>query len=266
MIACAPDLDPELQARVTAASDAVPVVLDAAAQIRHDTSDAQIHALALHGTITELFSACILLAKHGEPTAIPIILRSMYEALVDLDNLVHDAGYVEHIQAANLKQTIKIMKSTPLKQEFQEGRKADYQQFVTQLAELEAKDKGALRIRNRCDRAGRLDEYESLYALFCLDTHNNGAALADRHLSELPDGKLQISFFGEYDPRAVARRLDFGLRFLLESARMIHGAFQVPAPQLDEIASRLVRAGARPDTTRENPSIEASRDPSPESI
>jgi hypothetical protein len=255
MMACAVDLDPGLEARVMAASDVVPVVLDAAAQLRHDQSDAQIHALALHGTIIELFSACVLLAKQGEPTAIPIILRSMYEALVDLDNLLHDAGYVEHIQAANFKQTIKIMKSGPLRQEFQEGRKADYQQFVTQLAELEAKGKGPLQIRTRCDRAGRLDEYESLYGLFCLDSHNNGAALADRHLSELPDGNMQISFFGEFDPQAVARRLDFGLQFLLESARMIHGAFQLPAPQLDEIASGLVRACARPATTLKNPTI-----------
>src|ERR1700677_5145679 len=107
MMIGAPDLDPALQARVTAASDAVPVVVEAAAQLRHDESDPQIHALTLHGTITELFSACVLLAKQGEPTAIPIILRSMYEALVDLDNLLQDAGYVEHIQAANFKQTIK---------------------------------------------------------------------------------------------------------------------------------------------------------------
>jgi hypothetical protein len=63
---------------------------------------------------------------------------------------------------------------------------------------------------------GRLDEYESLYGLFCLDTHNNGAALADRHLSEMPDGVVQISFFGECDqdltalPECVARLLVVG--------------------------------------------------------
>jgi hypothetical protein len=244
MMTCARNLDPELEARVTAGSDAVLAVLGAATRLSHDQSDAQIHALALHGTITELFSACVLLAKQGEPTAIPIILRSMYEALVDLDNLLHDASYVEHIQAANFKQTIKIMKSGPLRQEMQEGRKADYQQFVTQLAELEAKGIGPLQIRSRCDRVGRIDEYESLYGLFCLDTHNNGAALADRHLSELSDGKLQISFFGEYDQQSVARRLDFGLQFLLESARMIHGAFHIPSRELDKLASRLDRERA----------------------
>lgn len=243
-MACAPDLDPELQVRVTAASDALPVVLDAAARIRHDESEAQIYALALHGTIAHLFSACVVLVKQSEPTALPIVLRSMYEALVDLDNLVSDAGYVERLQAANYKQTIKIMKSGPLRQGFQVGRKADYDQFVTLLEALKEKGKGPLDIKSRCEKVGRLDEYESLYGLFCLDTHNNGAALAERHLSELPDGKLQISFFGDYDPQAVSRRLDFGLQFLIESALMVHGAFQVPAPQIDELAARLDRERA----------------------
>jgi hypothetical protein len=45
--------------------------------------------------------------------------------------------------------------------------------------------------------------------------------------------------FGRSDERrtdvaTVVRRLHFGLKFLLQSARMIHGAFNVPAPQLEE--------------------------------
>jgi hypothetical protein len=169
----------------------------------------------------------------------------MYEALVDLDNLVRDAGYVEQIEAANLKQTIKIMKSGPLRKQYQEGRTADFEHFVTKLSALKANGKKPLDIRDRCDRAGRLDEYESLYGLFCLDTHNNASALAERHLSEQPDGKLLISLFGEYDPQSVARRLDFGLGFLLQAAQMIHGAFKVPAPQLDELAAQARRERAR---------------------
>jgi len=235
-----PQLDRTLSVRVEIGRYAVSRVSEALANIRHDESDAQIHALALYGTITQLFSACILLTEWGEPTAIPILLRSMYEALVDLHNLLHGASYVEHIQAANLKQTLSIMKSGPLR-EFQDARKADFEQFVTQLAELHAKGKGPLRIRSRCERAGRLDQYESLYGLFCLDTHNNASALAERHISKLPDGKVLISLFGEYDVQSVARRLDWGLQILLEAGQMIHGAFRVPAPSLDEVAAMLDR-------------------------
>jgi hypothetical protein len=95
-----PNLAPELRATVEYCSKAVPVVLDAAAKLRHDESDAQVIALAIYGTVIELFSSCVGLAALGEPTAVPIILRSMYESHVDLDNLLQDAGYVEHIHAA----------------------------------------------------------------------------------------------------------------------------------------------------------------------
>jgi len=58
-------------------------------------------------------------------------------------------------------------------------------------------------------------------------------------MSENKDGSPLISFFGKYDPSQVSMRLDFGLGWLLQSARMIHGAFQVRAPELDELAGRF---------------------------
>ena len=239
-----PRLDANLRTTVNYCSHALQVMLDAAKSGRHDDSDAQVHALAIYGTVTELFSACIGLAQIGEPTAIPIILRSLYEAHVDLDNLVQDAGYVEHILAANCDQTVKIMESAPLRQVFKEGSKSEYEQLSAQLAELKCKGKGPLKIWQRCQRAGLLDEYNSLYALFCLDTHSNSAALAERHISERQDGGVLISFFGPYDPWSVIRRLDLGLGFLFRSARNIHGAFKVPAPQIDELAAQLERMKA----------------------
>jgi hypothetical protein len=88
-----PNLNPDPRARAEAASDVVPVVL-AAAQLPQprDDSMAQIYALGLYGSTIEQFSACVLLAQFGEPSTIPVILRSMYEALVDLDNLFVPRG------------------------------------------------------------------------------------------------------------------------------------------------------------------------------
>ena len=238
-----PNLDSELRARAEAVSDVVPLVLAAAARLPqpHEESMAQLYALGLYGTMVEQLSACVLLALFGEPSTIPIILRSMYEALVDLDNLVHDASYHWRIEHANLKQTLSIMRSGPLREEFQKGRKEDFDQLNARLAELEREGKASLKISKRCKAVGRSDEYDSLYALFCLDTHNNAAALAERHLSESPDGFPTISFFGKYDPKIVSSRLDFGLQFLFQAARFVHGAFHVPAPEVDECAERFQR-------------------------
>ena len=48
----------------------------------------------------ELYSGCIVLAEADRVAGIPIILRTMYEALVDLDNLLADPGYVENMESA----------------------------------------------------------------------------------------------------------------------------------------------------------------------
>jgi hypothetical protein len=238
-----PNLNLDLRARAEAASDVVPVVLAAAARLPQPREDsmAQIYALGLYGSMIEQFSACVLLAQFGEPSTIPIILRSMYEALVDLDNLVHDASYHCRIEHANIKQTLSIMRSGPLREAFQKDHREDLDQLTARLAELEDEGKASLQIWKRCRAAGRSDEYDSLYAMFCLDTHNNASALAERHLSESKDGSPLISFFGKYDPKVVASRLDFGLDFLFQGARMVHGAFQVPAPEVEALAARHER-------------------------
>ncbi len=237
----APNLDSELRARAEAVSDVLRVVLAAAARLPQpqEESIAQVYALGLYGTMVEQLSACVLLTLFDEPSSIPIILRSMYEALVDLDSVVHDASYHCRIEHANIKQTLSIMRSGPLREAFQKGRKEDYDQLTARLAELESEGKASLKIGKRCKAVGRSAEYDSLYALFCLDTHNNASALAERHLSETKDGSPMISFFGKYDPKLVTSRLDFGLQFLFQAARFVHGAFQVPAPEVEECAERF---------------------------
>jgi Family of unknown function (DUF5677) len=229
-----PNLDRELRARAEALSDVVPVVLDAASRLRHQENLAQYLAIALHCTNIELFSACVLLALYGEPTPIPIILRSMYEALVDLDNLLRDATYVDRIESANLTQMLKFEDTGAMS-------KNEADAFKARLGEFVAKKRGPMDLRARCEKVGRGDEYKGIYALFCLDTHNNAASLTERHISERPDGSTMISVFGKYDPRTVALRLEVGVGWLFQSAHMTHGAFQIPAPQVEELADRFER-------------------------
>ena len=127
-----PNLDPQLRARADAVSAVVTVVLAAAARLPqpHPDSMPQIFALALHGTVIHLFSGCVLLAQWGEPTGIPILLRSQYEALVDLDNLLQDPSYHCRMEHANVKQTLNIMRSGPLREAFQKGRKDVYEKAL----------------------------------------------------------------------------------------------------------------------------------------
>lgn len=59
---------------------------------------------------------------------------------------------------------------------------------------LAAKGVTPLRIETRCKQVGREEQYRTIYGLFCLDSHNNIAALADRHLEE-KDGQVHVNFF-----------------------------------------------------------------------
>jgi Family of unknown function (DUF5677) len=235
----------------------VSVVLDAASKLHHDESDAQVLALAIYGTVTELFSACVGLAKLGEPTAIPIILRSMLESHVDLDNMLHETGYYEHVQAAGYEQTIKVMEATPLRQ-LKADRKADYDELSAMLSDLKCRGKGPLKIWKRFQRAGRIDEYNGIYTLLCTDAHGNSPALAERHLSEKPEGGMLISYFGPQEPETIIRRLDLGLGFLLGSARDMHGTFKVPAPEIDELAVKLERVKSERAKTDEQAAASGS--------
>jgi hypothetical protein len=245
---------PELRARAETLSAVVPAVLAAAGRLPQPDPDSmpELYALALHGTIIHLFSGCVLLAQWGEPTGIPVLLRSEYEALVDLDNVLVDPSYACRIEHANIKQTLNIMRSKPLRDAFQKGRKDIYDEQTARLAELEYEGKASLKIWQRCKTVGRSDEYDSVYALFCLEAHNNASALAERHLSE-KDGRPEISYFGDFDTQVVIRRLDMGLKWLFESVWATHGKFRVRAPEVETMAARFqqaheqARAAAAPD-------------------
>jgi hypothetical protein len=242
-----PDLDPELRACIEQANAAMHVVADAAGRLPQpqEESERQILALGLYGTIIEHYSACLLLGLFSEPRAIPIILRSEYEALVDLDNLAQDRSYHCRIEHANIVQTLKIMSGGPLRKDFQQGRRETYAELSARQAELEFEGKASLSIKKRCKTVDRLNEYEGIYGLLCLDTHNNASALAERHLSEREDGTPIISIFGPYDPERVRMRLNFGLQWLFQAAHIIHSIFGVPAPEIRELAERFERERAK---------------------
>ena len=109
----------------------------------------QYLAIALHCTNIELFLACVLLALYGEPTPVPIILRSMYEALVDLDNLLRDATYVDRIESANLTQMLKFEDTGAMS-------KNEADAFKARLGEFVAKKRGPMDLRARCEKVGRM--------------------------------------------------------------------------------------------------------------
>ena len=218
------------------AHHAIDVMLASPAALRWK-SPAQQMALALHATVIELFAGCIALIECERVAAVPIVLRSLYEAVVDLNNLLQAPEYLERMEAAELKQRKELLvqgKTNPLMHGFEQkvDISAELKTAGTKLAELERRGRGVLSIKDRCIAVGREDEYRTVYALLSLDVHNNISALADRH------GEI-INVLGEPDLTSVRARLSMGTKYALESATMMHQAFRTVDPAIANLPSEM---------------------------
>ena len=193
-----------------------------------------VYALSLYGTLFHLTHNCITLAESEDATGIPILLRTMHEAAIDLDNLLADPEYHENMEAANLKQIIKLLEHPLFGSILPTDERNAYR---TRFDELTKKGRGNLRINKRYERAGRESEHDSMYALYCLDSHNNIAALAERHVTS--DGDcLQVNIFEPKDEAETSRRLDMVLHCFLDSAQRIHQAFRIGEEAVRELVAR----------------------------
>jgi hypothetical protein len=211
---------------------ALRTIIEAMPRITFDpTNHPQLYAVTLHASIVQLCGGCLTLAQTEYTAGIPVLLRSMYEALVDLDNLVSHEGYHERMEAANLAQFLKVMAtaaSNPLLAGLTDKHDiaSIIQHYQAELDGLRARDRGEKKIRQRCIDAGREHEYTSLYGLLCLDAHNNVGALIDRHVSEGESQRLQVDLFGDGNPIGLAMRVFFAIGWMLQSAEYVHGAFR----------------------------------------
>lgn len=211
---------------------ALSAVINAMQLIRFDsTKRPHVYAVTLHATIVQLCSGCLALAKTEHTAGIGVMLRSMFEGLVDLDNLVHDQSYYERMDAANLEQYLKLLRDSPTNPLLSGlDKKHDLPRIIgeyqTQLDELRSRKRGQKDLRQRCVDVDRGDEYQSIYLLYCLDAHNNVGALIDRHISGDESETLRVTMAGDEPPLSLARKLHLAVGWMLQSATLIHGAYR----------------------------------------
>lgn len=121
---------------------------------------------------------------------IPILLRSMFEADIDLTNVMKTTDYPKRMYASFLEQKIRLTKEAassrpnPFLADIRKYRKPqeDLDEMQSELDELKNDKTGPISIRCRAEFAGKLDEYLSVYNMLCLDTHNNIRSLEDWYL------------------------------------------------------------------------------------
>jgi hypothetical protein len=223
--------------------EAMSTVINAASRLRYQPEETcQIYAIALHATIIEQFHSCIAMVEAEASTALPNTIRSMLEAVVELENLLTDPSYYQHMEASNLEQIVKLLSHShlPILDGLREKHDVDRLrgQYEAQLGELTKAGFSPLAIWRRFKRADRMDQYNTLYALYCLDAHNNVAALAERHFGSAGDA---LMLFREVDQLATWNRMTTGLDYLISSSVMIHSAFRTGEQTVIDLQEQFKR-------------------------
>jgi hypothetical protein len=199
-----------------------------------------LHVMALYGSTLELVSNMILLTKDGPKTAVPIVLRSVLEAFVDLFNLCADAKYGYSLDARAEKDRLKLLKEAL-------GGKNQYLAMVSEAPDLKEriahhearlktmKENGAedLKIKEKFERAGLIKEYMTVYADLCSHSHNTLQALRDRHFKKNQDGH-EVVYYRFTSLDEIEHLFGIACTVLLRATEQVHGFFNNPCP--DEIS------------------------------
>ena len=160
-------------------------------------------------------------------------MRSLLEASIDQANLLVDPDYVMNMEAADHTKFLDLLEqSVPGTNPYLAGLaeqhdiSAEIREKEQRISELAANGRRNLSIFDRFKRANAENQYRSVYALLCLDSHNNLSALVERHMDELPDGCTTLHFFKQPPVATLRTRLDSVIATALGSAESIHVAFK----------------------------------------
>lgn len=163
----------------------------------------QIYAVCLYSRLLELASGCKAMLEKNVLVGIPVLLRSMFEADIDLTNLLKCPDYHKRMHASFLEQKIRLTKEAassrpnPFLADIRENLKPkeDLKQAQNELDKLKSEKNGPIQIRCRAELAGKLDEYLSVYNMLCLDTHNNIRSLENWHIEKTSADEYQVFAF-----------------------------------------------------------------------
>lgn len=151
-----------------------------------DSPEARVSAF-LCLSVAEGFGAVLALLRSPYGSHAPILVRSMHEALADLNNLIADPKYLDQIRFDNADQQLRTFDAflaDPDLSEDAEMRTAMSGWRETEQAtfdELSAKGVKRQSISKKFLAAGMASEYATAYRVACSFTHGNLTTLIARH-------------------------------------------------------------------------------------
>lgn len=214
-----------------------------AKEIKFDGSDSHHRCcMALYGSILELTTSCVILIDKGLLTGAFVLLRSILEAYVDLENLIESKSYLADLEMSFVTEWLRILdeaaaggneyladisKSPDLA--------ATIKKWRAKRSELEAQGGCVMTQAEKFKRAGLDREYRSIYNELCSNSHNNLRALLDRHVEEEQDD-FSIVYYKEPSGRDIAINVGVLTELLMRATQATHGYFK--SPVIDKVNFR----------------------------
>jgi len=198
------------------------------------------NTIALYGSIIELTGSNILLIQKRIVAGVPVLLRAILEAYVDLVNLINNKTYGYNLEVSYLKEWLKILEEAKIgKNEYlsditkEPSLDKTIMEWRKERKRLEAKGFRALRIDQKFSKAGMEKEYKSIYNSLCSDSHNNIRALIERHI-EREETDFSVVFYKAYTAEDSAIYVGTNAEILVRATELMHEFLDSPVK--DEIA------------------------------
>lgn len=205
------------------------MLLDCAKSLTFDgTHRLHVSTVSLYGSILELSSSLIPLLESEHYSSIPVILRSILEAYVDLENLCKDPTYGYSLEIKSLIENIKFLKEARNEKNVYLGIIAEAPDFEERLSKLETEKSRLIGFGykdlnkfERFSKAGLENEYKTVYNWLCCASHNDYRILSERHLEAHEQG-IKINYFKEADYQELETFIGVASELLLRASIAIH--------------------------------------------
>jgi hypothetical protein len=181
--------------------------------------------------LIELFGNFILLAERLQGAGASAIFRSFLEAYVEFANLTSNENYYRHIYARFHEDRLKLLKSAERGNPYLE-KISSWPEFAGSLRShnenfIELTNAGfrVLSVRERFERAGMLNEFESIYRMESSGAHSDLAALMKQNL-EVENQRISYILYREWKPEEFDTHLVTMCDLLLKASRSFHSRMQ----------------------------------------
>lgn len=199
------------------------------------------HIISLYASIIELSSSITVLYRTSHNSAIPIVVRSVLEAFVDLLNLCKDPRYGYSLTINSNKESLKFLEAAISNEDAYAKMVAKDPDFDTRVTDfrgeidkLRADGNQEIRIRGKFEKADMLDEYLTTYNMLCAFSHNDIRALRERHVV-IENGAFTLELFKQVNLESISIFLGLTSELLLRAATEVHGFFK--SSKLEELGA-----------------------------